>query len=424
MEIISILLIELGILFWSFVVYFKRNDEILLLMNSFIAYSFFYRYFVIHIEVTDWLPFVGHVEYKELISSFLIIIFAQALFLLVYSCTRRKAIPLIPAEKFRNFFPQKYFRVIVFSGFLVLPIVLFTRYQLSLLVDQGQSLAFDITGYIYLFPMVLVGISVLCLWLWRFSGVNKLGYKILILILLGFSWSMTFGPKARFQFLGWLLAGVTILLCNTGIKKKTFFLAGFLAGILVLFGIAGAMRGISRGTSEGSFSDGLERVLIAEDANMLDGFIMMKRAVPKYFDYKYGMEHFEILLRPIPRAIWKGKPASASYLDFYGLINRKQGTKVGFSPSLFGSFYIEGGVIGVFLFSFLYAFLIAQIINYSIRITPHFGLLIRAILYASFIPLLRGGDLPGIYAWIGMAFWPCFLLLWLNRKKISLRNLD
>lgn len=34
---------------------------------------------------------------------------------------------------------------------------------------------------------------------------------------------------------------------------------------------------------------------------------------------------------------------------------------------------------------------------------------------ASAIPLLRGGDLPGVYAFIGMTFWP--ILIFINRYK-------
>ena len=45
-------------------------------------------------------------------------------------------------------------------------------------------------------------------------------------------------------------------------------------------------------------------------------------------------------------------------------------------------------------------------------------MLIRACLLAGMIPLLRGGDLPGIYAWLGMAFWPMLLFLWWNREYL------
>jgi hypothetical protein len=45
--------------------------------------------------------------------------------------------------------------------------------------------------------------------------------------------------------------------------------------------------------------------------------------------------------------------------------------------------------------------------------------LIKGITIASMIPLLRGGDLPGIYAFIGMSFWPVFYFI--NRYKKFIR---
>jgi hypothetical protein len=41
--------------------------------------------------------------------------------------------------------------------------------------------------------------------------------------------------------------------------------------------------------------------------------------------------------------------------------------------------------------------------------------LIKGATIASIIPLLRGGDLPGIYAFIGMSFWP--IIFFVSRYK-------
>jgi hypothetical protein len=72
----------------------------------------------------------------------------------------------------------------------------------------------------------------------------------------------------------------------------------------------------------------------------------------------------------------------------------------------------------VVLLSALYGFGFARLIRFSAVIHPLGGLLIRAIACAAVVPLLRGGDLPGIYAWFGMAFWPCFLVLYLWRREL------
>jgi hypothetical protein len=41
------------------------------------------------------------------------------------------------------------------------------------------------------------------------------------------------------------------------------------------------------------------------------------------------------------------------------------------------------------------------------------------MLLAGLVPLLRGGDLAGVWAWMGMAFWPCMLLIWRYRKQFG-----
>ncbi len=132
------------------------------------------------------------------------------------------------------------------------------------------------------------------------------------------------------------------------------------------------------------------------------------------------MEHLEILLRPIPRSLWPEKPVGG-YMNQLGLITADTGFTLGISPTLFGSFYAEAGLMGIAVFSSVYGAILAAIVRYTARLQLFAGVLIRAILCASLIPLLRGGDLPGIYAWIGMAFWPCFLLLWLKRSDLKLK---
>jgi len=104
-----------------------------------------------------------------------------------------------------------------------------------------------------------------------------------------------------------------------------------------------------------------------------------------------------------------------------GIITADTGFTLGISPSLFGSFYQEGGLVGVVLLSIIYGFGFGRLISFSTRIVPLAGLLLRGILAAAIVPLLRGGDLPGIYAWFGMSFWPCLLLLWLGQRQFFAR---
>ena len=86
---------------------------------------------------------------------------------------------------------------------------------------------------------------------------------------------------------------------------------------------------------------------------------------------------------------------------------------MGISQSLFGTFYGEGGVGAIVILSIIYAYLINAMMVKSIRFNSDTRHLIKGATIASIIPLLRGGDLPGIYAFIGMSFWP--VILFVNR---------
>jgi hypothetical protein len=149
---------------------------------------------------------------------------------------------------------------------------------------------------------------------------------------------------------------------------------------------------------------------------MLDGFVILQNIYPARLDYSYGMEHIEILLRPIPRALWPTKPGGG-YMNKLHVFDTDTGT-VGFSPTIFGDFYAEDGLVGIIVLSLLYGACIGLITKRATGLSVSGLLLVRAVLCASLIPLLRGGDLAGIYSWIGMSFWPCFLVLWKRRSEL------
>src|SRR5207248_5211382 len=89
-----------------------------------------------------------------------------------------------------------------------------------------------------------------------------------------------------------------------------------------------------------------ERFVFASDADMLDGMVLLQQVYPDMLEFRHGMEHLEILARPIPRSLWPNKPLGG-YMNKLGLIDKDSGFNLGISQSLFGSFYEEGGMIGV-----------------------------------------------------------------------------
>lgn len=415
-EFPELVLIQIVLLVISGIWMLRRNDEIPLLISSFVFYFSSYRYWVVTNGMAQWVNITNfgfeRITNEAALGALSYIIFGQICLLATYMLRQRNTLPIL-APVADPSFSQWLRSKIFFLGLFCLPLVIIVRSRVNAQVEAGNSLAFDVSGYLYLFPMLLVGVATLIFCLWKFGGLPSQQNKIVAFLILSGVAYLTYNPYSRFQFLAWLIAGGVILTCSYRPKTRLILIAVFAVIILSLFAFAGAMRNI-QGAGENLNQAAVERASSSEDANMLDGFVLMQQIYPKRLDFSWGMEHLEILMRPIPRALWPQKPVGG-YMNKLGLTVGRSGT-LGISQSLFGSFYAEGDVFGILFFSVIYGTILAAIVNYSTQLQPFASILIRGILCACLIPLLRGGDLPGIYAWFGMAFWPCFLLLWSQRK--------
>jgi hypothetical protein len=308
---------------------------------------------------------------------------------------------------------------VITLGVICIFISLLARRSVGMQLASGKSMGFEVSSYLILFSLSLVGIAILIAALWKSRAFHTRGEKFVASLFFVAIIYLTFQPSMRFQFLGWFVAATIILSSGLSFMRRAQVLSIGLIGAVGLFAVAGSLRNAEEPTAELEHST-WERFAFAEDANMLDGFGLLRQVYPRLLDYSYGGEHLEILERPIPRAWWPDKPVGG-YMNKLGIITAETGFTLGISPSLFGSFYQEGGLVGVVLLSIIYGFGFGRLVSFSTRIVPLAGLLLRGILAAAIVPLLRGGDLPGIYAWFGMSFWPCLLLLWLGRHDFFAR---
>jgi hypothetical protein len=246
--------------------------------------------------------------------------------------------------------------------------------------------------------------------------------KLAIGAIMAFAASLTYSSSGRFQFISWAVTIGIILVgdSNPFYKLRIYLLGGF--AVSLAFGLAGVSRRVDT-AKMGNFeklSAAWQRNKSTEDATMLDGFMMVLQVYPQHLDYHYGTEHLEILYRPIPRSIWPDKPLGG-YANKLGLNENMAGGSVGISQSLYGTFYGEGGVAGIVILSIVYAFLINRIMKNSLNFNSDTRHMIKGATIASIIPLLRGGDLPGIYAFIGMSFWP--IIFFVSRYKAFSKNI-
>ena len=400
----------------------RRHDEIPLLISAVLFYVFTFRLWAL---LLGWASPVNLTNFgfdaldsKGALEAESIAILGQTVLLSIYMLAQRHRIDVpdrIASPELLDWLKPR----VVALGVICIPVSLLARRAVGVQIAAGRSMGFEISSYLSLFSLSLVGVAILIAALWKSrafrSGGERFGAVALFVAII----YLTFQPSMRFQFLGWCVAATIILSSGLSFVRRARVLSIGLIGAVALFAVAGALRNAEEPTVELEQS-AWERFAFAQDANMLDGFALLRQVYPEMLDYSYGEEHLEIFERPIPRAWWPGKPVGG-YMNKLGIITVDSGFTLGISPSLFGSFYQEGGLVGVVLLSIIYGFGFGRLVSFSRGIVPLGGLLLRGMLAAAIVPLLRGGDLPGIYAWFGMSFWPCFLLLWLGRHELFAR---
>jgi hypothetical protein len=400
----------------------RRHDEIPLLISTLLFYVFTFRFWAL---LQGWASPAdlgnfgfGPIDPEGALGVQAIATLAETVLLSVYMLAQRRRIDVPDKLASPELLHWLKPRVATLGVICVLASLL-ARRSVGAQMASGKSIGFEVSSYVSLFSLSLVGVAILIAALWKsrafHPGGERFGAALLFVAII----YLTFQPSMRFQFLGWCVAVTIILSSGQSFVRRAQVLAIGLVCAVGLFAVAGALRNAEDPTVELEQS-AWERLAFAQDANMLDGFVLLRQVYPRLLDYSYGGEHLEIFERPIPRAWWPDKPVGG-YMNKLGIITPESGFTLGISPSLFGSFYQEGGLVGVVLLSVIYGFCFGRLVSLSTRIVPLTGLLLRGILAAATVPLLRGGDLPGIYAWFGMSFWPCLLLLCFRRREFFAR---
>lgn len=397
----------------SIVWLFRRGDEVPSIVSGFLAYVASYRYYAVISSGSEGVSLTnfgfGSITPQDLTTALYYIGFGETVFLATYMVAQNRRVTWRSIRFAPKLIMGLRSDVLIFAP-LALAMAAITKGRVGAMTGSGVSML-QMSGYLYMLPMMLISVGILLAVLWKINALNLMWHKAVAGLLVFGLFSLTFGPSGRFQFIGWMLGGLVVVATGFGPRRRASMLFVGACAIMAVFAFAGAMRHPD--------GDAVERARSAEDANMLDGFVFIQKVYPMMLPYSMGQEHLDILLRPIPRALWPGKPVGG-YMNKLGFTGLAAGFSLGISPTLFGSFYQEGAATGIFIFSVLYALVFSAIIRASVRAHPAAGLIIRGVVAAGIIPLFRGGDLPGIFAWLGMAFWPCVLLLWWKRYELCL----
>src|SRR5207245_9402009 len=90
---------------------------------------------------------------------------------------------------------------------------LLARRSVGAQMASGKSLGFEVSSYMSLFSLSLVGVAILVAALWKSRAFRPGGESFLASLLFVAIVYLTFQPGMRFQFLGWFVA-VTIVLSS------------------------------------------------------------------------------------------------------------------------------------------------------------------------------------------------------------------
>jgi len=409
------------LLILAFMHYMKYNDEFLFLPVLFFFLTGITRFKAVSDGKADWVSVAytrnifTEMTFEKALFALGLFFLGTMVFSLSYSMNNaRQKYPVVVDndDLFKSFIRSK--RVLIIGMF-----VFFVGLNSVFKGMISGNLALG-NSYFLLFGMAIAGLVLLAYLVYKsYNFSENFLVKSLFLVLMIWGMYVSYTPSMRFQFISWVVAiGILVTRYRTPMQKMKYYAAGGVV-LLLFFALAGVARtyDVKSLTWKQRFDLASERNQKKLDQNMLDGFMMVLDVYPEHLNYGYGMEHFEILLRPIPRRWWPGKPLGG-YHNKLGLNDLEKGT-VGISQTIYGTFYGEGGWIGIIIFSVLYGWLFVRLFRYSTRYDSDLKWLIKGVILASLIPILRGGDLPGIIAFIGMSYWPVILIVWMYNRWLK-----
>jgi hypothetical protein len=398
------------------VIHFLRNNDELPLVLVVFNLLVMTRFYALSSGRAEWVSFNYGIIFDfdmalaETVNS-LIFLGTSVVFIFYFIFYRKAKIEKKDNGRYFEEFLDKKKNLII-AGFCI-----FYVFKMTIGSSLGENLG---KGYGFLLTLANSSFIILLFLVFyklKTNLVSKIFYGILFTIIA----LSTYSPGLRYQFLGWAIPIIIFLLRNLTSKKKTAYYFIGVVVIFIFFSVAGAEREeTNQGKSLSERIDtGIERILVAEDVNFIDGFVMLYQVYPQYLDYHYGADHLAIFLRPIPRAFWPEKPEGAWQQKYAQKYNLGYNFVTGISPTLYGVFYGEGGTPAIIIFSIIWAFIFNKIRSGIEKYDTDLQSVLKGILLASLLPLLRSGDLPGDISIIGMSYWPIFIFIFSYNRFIQ-----
>lgn len=240
----------------------------------------------------------------------------------------------------------KFFYAVGFDPFTLLYYAGVNRWSAPWAAERlgGWSSILDHLPYFgYVCPVMAVTLALRVGWLRVSTFIALLMACLLLLLLAQGGGRRVVGVMAGAPLIAWILA-------QRGITPRR--IAVILLVVSSIFYFMEVMleyrnRGIAAYFGSGLAITQLERL------NVDDNFYRLAQTVdivPEKHEYVYFQQVFYTIVRPIPRAIWPGKPQSAGF----DLTEHVPERGLTLSATVVAEWYVSGGLIAVFLGGLLY----------------------------------------------------------------------
>src|SRR6266568_5835735 len=223
----------------------RKHDEIPLLISTLLFYVFTFRFWAL---LQGWASPVDisnfgfdPIDSKGALDVQAIATLAETVLLSAYMLAQRRRIDV--PDKLASPALLGWLKLCVFAlGVICVLVSLLARWSVGAQIASGKSMGFEVSSYLTLFSLSLVGVAILIAALWKSGAFHTNGERVVAALLFVAIIYLTFQPSMRFQFLGWFVAVTIILSSGQSVVRRAQVLAIGLAGGVALFAVAGALR--------------------------------------------------------------------------------------------------------------------------------------------------------------------------------------
>ncbi|MCD1620940.1 hypothetical protein K7H20_23075 [Salipiger manganoxidans] len=283
--------------------------------------------------------------------------------------------------------------------------------------ETGKKIFVSGSGYLYVLKNCFPGLIIAHIILFR---VNVWNLSAAIAFL-----AMTFlEGRGRFIIIYFVLGLIIYYFQRPNVSraKKAILLLFFSALSLILISVGGLYRRVTRSLGEVSWSDFNIVDFVARtpmgDSQEFGMFEFLSYIIKFYpdenFGYSFFTQYLEVFTKPIPRALWPGKPVGSPIqlvdLDYFGNFQ-------GLTQSMPGAGWLSLGLLGVVVLAFFSGFALQSAYCYAAKRWDDMS--IRSIYIVS-LPLciqwFRDGA-PSIVEFYAFGLYP--LIFWVALIRLA-----